>query len=95
MNNNGSDTKQKQIIAAVIILIILLLGWYSGRKISESLLAGSNNPQLSRIAEIIRMPFFYVVEYPKIILELSSGKFPYYAPPKPKPQKQFIKFPGY
>ena len=100
MLNDCSD-KRKQIIALIIIIIILLLGWHAGRQIQISLYGGSfaGNPAVYKIADIIKLPFFYVIEYPRILIELASGNMPYYEPQnsKPrqqKPQKQFVKFPG-
>lgn len=104
MINIYKEELKNKIISLIIIIILLLGAMKFGNFISSLLLEteGSKNDtqgqQLTLKNILIDYPLFYITQYPKMIMELSSGEPPSYSPaPQQKPKreikKEFIQIP--
>ena len=90
--NKLTEEKVKKIaiILSIIFLIIILF--------RSCILPPRNSHyphkkrQENKIVRILKMPFFYVLEYPKIIMGICNDDYGGGSEPAPVKEKQYIKF---
>ncbi len=93
----------EKIKALIILILLLLLGGVIGIILEKSFqvvqVNSDSTPSCScdsgrNFLSIISMPFFYIIEYPKMLMGISNGDFYNSAPSaqSQKPKKQFIKY---
>ncbi len=82
-NKENENNSASKIMAAIIIIIILLLGGALGTIIGNRTTLINNTTEEYHqeknygitIGEILMMPLYYVVCYPKVLLNLAAGEY--------------------
>ncbi len=78
-NKNNKNNSTSKIMAVIIIIIILLLGGAFGTIVSNrtSNIKGEDSQKENTITigSILIMPLYYVVCYPKVLINLAAGEY--------------------